>query len=55
MKTLEILQAVAGGKRSAREMCEAALARIESSDAGINAFTDRTVARARAGVTAAAR
>lgn len=48
MKTLEILRAVASGERSAREVCDAALARIEGSDARINAFTERTAVRARA-------
>lgn len=47
MNTLELLRAVATGRASAREVCDAALARIESSDARVNAFTERTVARAR--------
>lgn len=46
MKTLEILRAVASGERSAREVCEGALARVEASDGVINAFTGRTAARA---------
>jgi AtzE family amidohydrolase len=48
MKTLDILRAVASGERSAREVCDAALARIDASDTHINAFTERTVTRARA-------
>jgi amidase/aspartyl-tRNA(Asn)/glutamyl-tRNA(Gln) amidotransferase subunit A len=48
MKTLEILRAVASGERSAREVCEAALAAIERSEPQVNAFTARTLARARA-------
>lgn len=48
MKTQDILRAIASGERSAREVCDAALARIEVTDAGINAFTARTAARARA-------
>jgi amidase/aspartyl-tRNA(Asn)/glutamyl-tRNA(Gln) amidotransferase subunit A len=48
MKTLEILRAVASGERTAREVCEAALAAIERSEPQVNAFTARTLARARA-------
>lgn len=48
MNTLDILRAVATGERSAREVCEAALARIEATDGAINAFSERTAARARA-------
>jgi amidase/aspartyl-tRNA(Asn)/glutamyl-tRNA(Gln) amidotransferase subunit A len=48
MKSVDLLQAIARGEASAREVCEAALARIEASDARINAFTGRTAARARA-------
>jgi len=48
MRTLDILRAIASGERSAREVCEAALARIEDTDGRINAFTERTVLRARA-------
>lgn len=47
MKTSELLQAVASGERSARELCEAALARIEATEPQVNAFTERTAARAR--------
>jgi AtzE family amidohydrolase len=48
MNTLGILRDVAAGDRSAREVCDAALVRIESTDAQINAFTERTLKRARA-------
>lgn len=48
MKTAELLAAVAGGAASAREVCEASIARIEATDGEVNAFTERTVARARA-------
>ncbi len=48
MKTGELLRAVASGERSAREVCDAALAQIERSDGRINAFTERTTQRARA-------
>ncbi|HVZ47016.1 MAG TPA: AtzE family amidohydrolase [Ramlibacter sp.] len=42
-----LIDAVAGGEASAREVCEAAIARVESTDARINAFTEHTFARAR--------
>lgn len=48
MNTIEILRAVACGERSAREVCDAALAQVEATDAQVNAFTERTVQRARA-------
>jgi amidase/aspartyl-tRNA(Asn)/glutamyl-tRNA(Gln) amidotransferase subunit A len=48
MKTVELLRAVATGERSAREVCETALASIERSEPRVNAFTERTAARARA-------
>ncbi|MBC5763678.1 AtzE family amidohydrolase [Ramlibacter albus] len=48
MKTTELLRAVAGGERSAREVCDAAIARIDATDPRVNAFTERTFARARA-------
>jgi len=48
VKTIEIIHAVVTGQVSAREVCDAAIARIESSDREINAFTGRTFARARA-------
>lgn len=48
MKALEVLRAVSSGEASARELCDAALARIEATDQRVNAFTERTVARARA-------
>ena len=47
MNTSEILRAVATGEASAREMCDAALVRIEQSDPSINAFTEKTIGRAR--------
>jgi AtzE family amidohydrolase len=48
MNTIEILRAVASGERSAREVCDAALAQVEATDAQVNAFTERTAQRARA-------
>lgn len=48
MSTTALLQAIAQGRRSARDVCEEALARIDSTDAHINAFTTRTATRARA-------
>lgn len=47
MTSAELLRAIAIGERSAAEVCEAAIARIEATDATVNAFTDRTFARAR--------
>ena len=41
-----ITSAVAGGRTSAREVIEAALARIEARNAVLGAFTDVTAARA---------
>src|SRR6185369_10530126 len=46
MKTLEVLQAIASGERSAREVCEATLARIDATDDTVNAFTACTAERA---------
>ena len=48
MNTTAILRSVAGGERSAREVCDEALAHIESTNGTINAFTEVTAARARA-------
>ncbi|MRD48658.1 AtzE family amidohydrolase [Caenimonas koreensis DSM 17982] len=48
MKTVALLNAVATGQVSARDMCDAALARIEATEPRINAFTAQTVQRARA-------
>ncbi len=48
MKTPELLRAVASGARSAREVCDEAIARVEATDAQVNAFTERSWARARA-------
>jgi len=47
MNTVDILRSVASGERSAREVCEAALAQVDASDAKVNAFTERTAKRAR--------
>ena len=41
-------RAVASGEVSARELLDASLARIESTDGRVNAFTEKTQARARA-------
>lgn len=48
MNSATILRAIASGERSAREICDEALARIEASDGGVNAFTAITAQRARA-------
>jgi amidase/aspartyl-tRNA(Asn)/glutamyl-tRNA(Gln) amidotransferase subunit A len=48
MRGSELLRAVDAGERSAADICEAAIARIESRDAEVNAFTARTFDRARA-------
>jgi AtzE family amidohydrolase len=48
MKSSELLSAVASGQASARELCDAALARIEATDPRVNAFTEKTMRRARA-------
>ena len=48
MNTAAILQAIASGERSAREVCDQALAHIEAGDGAINAFTATTARRARA-------
>ena len=48
MNGLQAVQAVASGAARAREICDAAIARIERSDSQVNAFTERTFARARA-------
>jgi amidase/aspartyl-tRNA(Asn)/glutamyl-tRNA(Gln) amidotransferase subunit A len=48
MKTLALLRAIGAGERSAREACDAAIARIEATDARVNAFTHRSFSRARA-------
>jgi AtzE family amidohydrolase len=44
----ELLEGIAAGTISAREACDAAIARIEATDGEINAFTGRTFDRARA-------
>jgi amidase/aspartyl-tRNA(Asn)/glutamyl-tRNA(Gln) amidotransferase subunit A len=46
VRTTELLRAVASGERSAREVCEAAIADIEATDARVNVFTGRTFERA---------
>ena len=49
---LALAQAIARGEQSAAEALEQTLARIEATDARVNAFTDRTFARARREATA---
>ncbi|MES2483273.1 MAG: amidase family protein, partial [Pseudomonadota bacterium] len=46
MNSRQILQGVASGEVSAREVTEAALVRIESTEVWFNAFTERTRERA---------
>lgn len=48
MKTVALLRAVADGRASALEICNATLARIEATNRKVNAFTEATAARARA-------
>jgi AtzE family amidohydrolase len=48
MKTQALLRAIADGQLSAREACEAAVARVEATETQVNAFTERTLVRARA-------
>jgi len=48
LSAAEIAKAVAGGKLSALDVTEAALARIKQHDGALNAFTDVTADRARA-------
>jgi len=48
MNTAALLRGVASGEHGAREICEAAIARIAASEPQINAFTERTLVRARA-------
>jgi AtzE family amidohydrolase len=48
MKTQALLRAIADGHLSAREACEAAIARVEATETHVNAFTERTLVRARA-------
>ncbi|MFK4503133.1 AtzE family amidohydrolase [Bradyrhizobium japonicum] len=48
MTAADIAKAVAGGKMSARDATEAALARIKQHDGVLNSFTDVTADRARA-------
>ena len=46
--TTQIVRAIATGQASAAEVVEACIARIEATDGRVNAFTERTFARARA-------
>jgi amidase/aspartyl-tRNA(Asn)/glutamyl-tRNA(Gln) amidotransferase subunit A len=48
MNSTELLHAIANGRMSAAEACESAIARIEATEPRVNAFTDRTLVRARA-------
>ncbi|QKV54779.1 AtzE family amidohydrolase [Comamonas antarctica] len=48
MNSATLLRAIARGERSAREICDEALACIEASDGAVNAFTAVTAQRARA-------
>jgi amidase/aspartyl-tRNA(Asn)/glutamyl-tRNA(Gln) amidotransferase subunit A len=48
MNSAALLRAIAAGEVSAAQACENAIARIVATDAKVNAFTDRTLARARA-------
>ena len=48
MSTVTIIHGVATGQTSAREVVDAAIARIEATDGSVNAFTEKTVKRARA-------
>ncbi len=46
MTTMQLLRAVASGERSAREVCEDAIAAVMRTDGHVNAFTDRGFGRA---------
>ncbi|MBI2744203.1 MAG: AtzE family amidohydrolase [Burkholderiales bacterium] len=48
MNSAALLHAIAAGEISAAQACENAIARITATEDKVNAFTDRTVARARA-------
>jgi AtzE family amidohydrolase len=48
MNSVALLRAIAAGELSAAEVCEGAIARIEAIDSQVNAFTERTLVRARA-------
>lgn len=48
MNAVALLHAVRAGTLRAREACEASIARIEATEGRVNAFTDRSFARARA-------
>ncbi len=48
MNSAALLRAIAAGEVSAAEVCEQSIVRIAATETQVNAFTDRTVARARA-------
>ena len=48
MNSFSMLRAIATGKLSAVEVCERAIARIDATEPKVNAFTERTLVRARA-------
>jgi len=48
MNSAALLRAIAAGEISAAEVCEQSIVRIAATETQVNAFTDRTVARARA-------
>ena len=48
MKTAQLLRCIASGEMSAGEVLEDAIARIDATDASINAFTSKSLTRARA-------
>jgi amidase/aspartyl-tRNA(Asn)/glutamyl-tRNA(Gln) amidotransferase subunit A len=47
MNSTQLLGAIAGGDLSAAQVCEAAIDRIAATEPRVNAFTDRTLERAR--------
>ena len=48
LQTASLARAIASGEVSAAEVLEARLARIDATDGRVNAFTGRSIARARA-------
>ena len=48
MNSAALIKSVAAGQASACEVLESAITRIEATDARVNAFTERTLQRARA-------
>ncbi len=48
MNSAALLRVIAAGEVSAAEVCEQSIVRIAATETQVNAFTDRTVARARA-------